>query len=91
MKLNLNKIRRFQEGGAAPAGGGDPMQQIIEGAMQAVQNNDAELALQVCQALVQLVQQSQGGGAPAEGAPEGGAEGEPIYRAGGQLVRRVRR
>lgn len=88
-----NNVRRFQEGGAV-AGGEDPMQQILQGAVQAVQNNDADMALQVCQMLVQIVQQ-QGGGAEEEPAPEmgapEGAEGEPVYRAGGRLVRRVRK
>lgn len=76
------------EAGGAPAGpeaGGDPMQQLLQAAMQAVQNNDAQLALQVCAALVQMAQ-GAGGGA---GAPEGGApEGEPVYRNGGRLAYR---
>lgn len=74
------------EAGGAPAGGGDPMQQIIEGAMQAVQSGDGNLALQVCQMLVQLATGGQGG-APEEGAAP--AEGEPVYRRGGRLVRRI--
>jgi hypothetical protein len=50
--------------------------------MQAVQTNDGQLALQVCQALVELAQ--GGGGEPAPAAPEGQA---PVYRKGGRLVR----
>lgn len=77
------------EGGAAPTGpegGADPMQQILQAAMQAVQTNDGQLALQVCAALVQLAQGGAGApaGAPAEGAPEG----EPVYRKGGRLAYR---
>jgi hypothetical protein len=77
------------EGGAAPAGpegGVDPMQQILQAAMQAVQTKDGQLALQVCAALVQLAQGGAGAptGAPAEGAPEG----EPVYRKGGRLAYR---
>ena len=83
------------EGGATPAEGGapagpegsqDPMQQILQAAMQAVQTNDGQLALQVCAALVQLAQGGAGApaGAPAEGAPEG----EPVYRKGGRLAYR---
>lgn len=68
----------------APAEGGDPMQQILQAAMQAVQTNDGNLALQVCAALVQLAQ--GGAGAPA-GAPEEAA-GEPVYRKGGRLAYR---
>lgn len=76
--------------GGAPAGpeaGGDPMQQILQAAMQAVQNNDGQLALQVCAALVQLAQ--GGAGAPG-GAPEGAPEGEPVYRKGGRLAYRTK-
>ena len=93
------EVKKFQEGGAmpaegaapaegAPAGpeaGGDPMQQILQAAAQAVQNNDGQLALQVCAALVQLAQ--GGAGAPG-GAPEGAPEGEPVYRKGGRLAYR---
>ena len=73
---------------SAPAGseaGRDPMQQILQAAAQAVQNNDGQLALQVCAALVQLAQ--GGAGAPG-GAPEGAPEGEPVYRKGGRLAYR---
>lgn len=69
----------------APAGGSDPMQQILQAAVQAVQNNDGELALQVCAALVQLAQGAAGG---PGGAPEGAPEGEPVYRKGGRLAYR---
>lgn len=70
---------------AGQEAGGDPMQQILQAAMQAVQNNDGQLALQVCAALVQLAQ--GGAGAPG-GAPEGAPEGEPVYRKGGRLAYR---
>ena len=96
MKLNLEKpkfseIRKLQEGGEmptqepvqepAPEQGGDPMEQIIQAAAQAVQTQDAQLALQVCQALVQMA----GGGAPTEPqAPEGV---QPVYKKGGKLSR----
>ena len=90
-------IRKFQEGGemapppaegapaeapaeAAPEGG-DPTAQILEAAMAALQNQDCNLAMQVLQALVQML----GGGAPAEGpaAPEGQA---PVFKKGGKLA-----
>ena len=93
------EVKKFQEGGAMPAesatpaesaparpeAGGDPMQQILQAAMQAVQNNDGQLALQVCAALVQL---AQGGAGAPSGAPEGAPEGEPVYRKGGRLAYR---
>lgn len=88
------RIKRFQEGGpmeapmeegapmeGAPApeqGGEDPMMQVLQIAQQALQEQNCEAAMAVCQALLQL---AQGGGqeAPAE---------EPTYaRRGARLVR----
>ncbi len=68
----------------APQGGGDPIMQIAQAAAQALQNQDCEAAMAVCDAFIQLVQQG-GQGAPEESAPEG----EPVYRAGGKLVKRI--
>ena len=88
---------KFQEGGAMPAGapaaapqgGEDPMAMLMQGAQQAVQAQDCQIAMQVCQMLLELA----GGGAPAEAAPAEAApapaEGEPVYRRGGRLVRRI--
>lgn len=90
--------RKFQEGGqmpagapaAAPQGGEDPMAMLMQGAQQAVEAQDCEIAMQVCQMLLEL---AGGGGAPAEAAPAEAApapaEGEPVYRRGGRLVRRI--
>lgn len=71
-------------------GGGDPMEQILQAAVYAVQKQDCKTALDVCQVLVQLAQQGAQGGAP--GAPEQSAanQGEPVYRRGGRLIRRIR-
>lgn len=94
---------KFQEGGPAPApaapapapeGGAAPMEsqeqnpliQIAQMAMQALQTGDCEVALQVCEAFIQLIQASSTGGAPEE-APQG----EPVYRQGGILVRRIKK
>ena len=74
------------EGGEQPQGGQDPVMQIAQVAMQAIQNKDCEAAMSVCQAFIQLIQQNQGG-APEEQAPQG----EPVYRAGGKLVGRIRK
>nr|UVN05347.1 MAG: hypothetical protein [Bacteriophage sp.] len=41
------------------------------------------MAMQVCQALIQMTQQGQGG------APE--EAGQPVYRKGGRLVRRIKK
>lgn len=93
--------RKFQEGGpmpeeqapqgAAPAeqGGGDPMQDLIQGATQAMQSGDCNVAMQVCQMLVQLAGGDQGQPAPEQQEAPAPAEGEPVYRAGGRLVRRI--
>lgn len=70
---------------AAPAEGGeDPLMQLVQMAAQALQSNDPNLAMQVCQGLIQLVQQAQGG-APAE------PETQPVFRKGGVLLKRVRK
>lgn len=70
--------------GGVPEEGGDPIMQIAQVAMQALQAQDCEAAMAVCEAFIQLIQQSQGG-APEEAAPEG----EPVYRNGGVLSRRI--
>ena len=89
--------RKFQAGGPMPAGapapapqgGEDPTAMLMQGAQQAVQGGDCEIAMQVCQMLLEML----GGGAPAEGAPveaaPAPAEGEPVYRRGGRLLRRI--
>ena len=46
---------------------------------QALESQDCNLAMQVCQALMQM---AGGGGEPAPAAPEGQ---EPVYRMGGKL------
>ena len=76
--------------GAAPeevpqeGGGEDPLMMLAQGAMQAIQTGDCNIAMQVCQGLIQLLQQMQGG-APEE------PQGEPVFRKGGVLVRRIRK
>lgn len=90
--------KKFQEGGPMPAedpaaqGGGDPMAQLVQGAAEAVQTGNCDVALQVCQMLMEL---AGGGGAPAGPAPEEAApapaEGEPVFRMGGSLVRKIRK
>ena len=82
------RIGKFQEGGVAPAQQ-DPMAVLLQGAQQAVQNQDCQIASQVCQMVLEML---GGGSAPAEGAgPEAAApeQGEPVYRAGGRLIRRI--
>lgn len=71
----------------APApeqGGEDPIMMIAQAAMQALQSQDCEMAMQVCDAFIQLIQGAQG--APAEAGAE--PQGEPMFRKGGKLVGR---
>jgi hypothetical protein len=104
MKIE-SKVKRFQQGGAAPApqeapeggapaggapaeggapqeGGQNPMDQILQVAEQAVQTQNCEAALAVCQALVQV---AGGGAAPAEAPQE-----EPTFARNGAKLIRVR-
>lgn len=95
--MKLKNIGKFQEGGAMPPqdpamaqGSGDPMEEILMGCQQAVETQDCQVALQVCQVMLEM---AGGGAAPAEAAPAptpAEAQGEPVYRTGGVLVRRVR-
>lgn len=73
----------MEEAPAEGGGGGDPLMQIAEMAMQALQANDGQLALQVCQAFVELIQQAQGGG----GAPAGA---QPAFKKGGKFSRWIK-
>jgi hypothetical protein len=60
---------------------------LMQGAQQAVQNQDCQIAIQVCQMVLEML---GGGGAPASGPEAGGApQSEPVYRRGGRLVRRI--
>ena len=94
--MRIKKIGKFQEGGemnapveegapmqGAPApgqGGEDPLMRILQIAQQALQEQNCEAAMAVCQALLQL---AQGSGAPQEAPAE-----EPTYaRRGAKLVR----
>lgn len=76
-------------GGGTPAEGGgqDPISQLLQLATQAIDGQDCEAAMAVCQGFVQLVQaQAGGGGAGASGAAPAG---EPVYKKGGKIVKRV--
>lgn len=95
MKIQ-SKISRFQQGGAAPvpqdpaAGGapaegaqaGNPMEQILQVAAQAVQTGNCEAALAVCQTLMSA---AQGGMGPGEAPQE-----TPTFARNGSKLRRVR-
>ena len=92
-------IGKYQEGGAmppqggapAPQGGEDPMAMLMQGAQQALDGQDCQVAMQVCQMLLELAGGGAQGGAPGpEEAASAPAEGEPVYRRGGRLLRRIK-
>lgn len=81
------------QGGApqgAPQGGGDPAADIQGALAQYAQSRDPQLAVQICDMLVEAMGAGAGAGAPAGpeagGAPMG-ANGMsvPAYRNGGQI------
>ena len=96
-------VKKFQDGGvvapetqgavapqegtalAPEQGEGDPLMQIAQLAAQALQTQDCQAAMQVCDAFMQIVQQAQGG------APQEAPQGEPVYRRGGTLVKRIKK
>ena len=88
--IQNKKISYYQEAGdMAPAETAPEqaavqraMQQSLQVAVQAVQNQDCEAAMAVCQALLQLAQ----GGAPQEQAPQE----EPTFAKRGAKLVRVR-
>ena len=68
----------------APKQGGDPVMELAQIATQALQGQDCEAAMAVCEGYLQLIQEMAGGG--EAGAPEGAPQAEHVYRAGGKLV-----
>lgn len=87
--MKLRNVHYYQQGGPMPQSGEDPMAMLVQGAQQALESQDCQVAMQVCQMLLELA----GGGAPAEAAPAEAApapaEGEPVYRRGGRLIKRI--
>lgn len=93
MRIN-NQIKRMQEGGQvsteqteAPQGneqsqGQDPIAMLAQMAQQALQNKDANMAFQVCQGFLELVQQM----AQSQGGQQ--SQGEPVYKKGGKIAYR---
>lgn len=70
----------------APQGGEDPIMMLAQMAAQALQTQDPNAAFQVCQGLLQLLQQAQ---QQQAGGPEG--QGEPVFRRGGKLAYRLKK
>ena len=86
----MRLISKFQDGGVAPtpipaeqqAPQGDPMEQLVMAAMTAVQNQDPNMAMEVCMMLLELA-----GVAPGQ-APVGAEQGQPVFRKGGKMKRK---
>ena len=70
------------EGAPEGAQAGNPMEQILQMAAQAVQTGNCEAALAVCQTLMSA---AQGGMGPGEAPQE-----EPTFARNGSKLRRVR-
>ena len=70
----------------APEEGGqeDPMMQLTQLFAQGLQNQDCQMLAQGAQMFLQLVEQSQGGGAEE-------LQGEPVFRKGGRLAYRIKK
>lgn len=86
-------VKKFQAGGAMPAsaptpdaGAQDPIQMLAEMSMQALQAQDCQMAMQVCEGFVALVQQAM------SGTPQGPVgevpEGQPVFKKGGKMIGR---
>ena len=85
-------IKKYQEGGpmpagapqqAAPQGGQDQMMaQLEQMAMEIIQSVGPEGAAMLAEMIMQMLQSQAPVGAPAEG--------QPVFRAGGKLARRVK-
>ena len=93
MNITSKAIKKFQEGGqmnqAAPqeapqqqGAGQDPIMQMAQLFAQGLQNQDCNMLAQGAQMFLQLLQSQSQGATPAP-------QGEPVYRKGGILVKRV--
>lgn len=75
------------EGGEEQAGQEqDPLTILLQMAVQAVQNQDCNMAMQECRTFIQLVQQASGQQQAAQQE-----QGEPVFAKGGRLIRRIRK
>lgn len=62
----------------------NPMMQLAQLFAQGLQNQDCQMLAQGAQMFLQLVEQSQGGGAEEP-------QGEPVFRRGGRLAYRIKK
>ncbi len=71
----------------APQGGAEDqmMQQVAQMAQEIIQQMGPDVAAMLAQAIMEMLQGGAAG--PAEGAPQG----EPVFKTGGTLSRRVKK
>lgn len=98
MKFQPKNVRKFQEGGEMPAetpqNGAeqqDPIMMLAQAAAQALQTQDCQVAMQVCQGFIQLVQQMTQQQGMSQQGPVEEQQGEPVFKKGGVLSRRIRK
>lgn len=73
-----------EEPASEEGGQEDPMMQLAQLFAQGLQNQDCQMLAQGAQMFLQLVEQSQGGGAEEP-------QGEPVFRKGGRLAYRIKK
>lgn len=73
-----------EEPASEEGGQEDPMMQLTQLFAQGLQNQDCQMLAQGAQMFLQLVEQSQGGGAEEP-------QGEPVFRKGGRLAYRIKK
>jgi hypothetical protein len=90
-----NNVAKFQMGGEMPAEGGAPapapqggQPNVEEMLMQYAQSRDPQLAVAICDMLVEMMAAQQGGGQPAPAMRNGGRMNyaAPMFRKGGRLA-----
>lgn len=88
-------IRKYQEGGSAPQEQiapqqeQDPIMVLAQASQEALQNQDCEMAMQVCQAFLQLVQEAAGAQEQQAPMPQEGEQ--PVFKCGGKISRTVKK
>lgn len=87
----MKVIKKFQEGGAMPVEAApqaapqqDPLMMLAQMSAQALQEGSCEIAMQVCEAFIQLVQEAQANAAGPVAPEQGGAQ--PVMKNGGKIA-----
>ena len=87
----MKVVKKFQEGVAVPvdampqkAPQRDPLMMLAQISAQALQESNCEIAMRVCEALVQLGQEAQAQAAGPVAPEQGGAQ--PVMKNGGKIA-----